>query len=238
MPFRFRKSFKILPGVKINLSKSGVSTSLGGRGASVNLGKRGIRTTVGIPGTGISHSSLTSSSSPKSKPSIQATPASAKGCCLSSLLVLPFRAIGWFFAPERRKRTLIIIGVFFILFCLCIGVTSVMDSLGLIPTSTPTLTSTSTATATITLSPTVTPSSTNTPTPTNTPLPTETATPIPTRTPYLTETLPPQCLQEYPEFCILPGQRLSCDQLPSNFLVLPPDSLNYDRDGDGRGCEN
>ena len=53
---RFRKSFKIVPGVRINLSRSGVSTTLGGRGASVNIGRRGTRTTVGIPGTGLSFS--------------------------------------------------------------------------------------------------------------------------------------------------------------------------------------
>lgn len=56
MPFRFRKSFKIAPGFRINLSKSGISTSIGKRGASVNLSKRGTRVTTGIPGTGISFS--------------------------------------------------------------------------------------------------------------------------------------------------------------------------------------
>ena len=57
MPFRFRKSFKILPGVRLNVSKGGVSTSLGGRGHEVNVGKRGVKTTLGIPGTGISYTS-------------------------------------------------------------------------------------------------------------------------------------------------------------------------------------
>lgn len=56
MGFRFRKTIKILPGVKINLSKSGISTSIGVRGATVNIGKHGTRATVGLPGTGISHS--------------------------------------------------------------------------------------------------------------------------------------------------------------------------------------
>lgn len=51
---RFRKSIKLAPGVRINLSRSGLSTTLGVRGASVNIGKRGTRATVGIPGTGIS----------------------------------------------------------------------------------------------------------------------------------------------------------------------------------------
>lgn len=63
MGFRFRKSIKLMPGVKINLSKSGISTSLGGRGATVNISKRGTRTTLGIPGTGITHVSTSKANS-------------------------------------------------------------------------------------------------------------------------------------------------------------------------------
>ena len=55
---RFRKSVKIMPGVRLNLSKSGVSTSFGGRGATVNVGKRGVRSTLSVPGTGLSWSSM------------------------------------------------------------------------------------------------------------------------------------------------------------------------------------
>ena len=54
MGFRFRKSFKIMPGVRLNLSKSGLSTSIGGKGVTLNLSKRGVRSTAGIPGTGLS----------------------------------------------------------------------------------------------------------------------------------------------------------------------------------------
>ena len=61
MGFRLRKSVKIAPGVKINLSKSGGSLSLGGRGATVNIGSRGVRSTYSIPGTGISYVTQTSS---------------------------------------------------------------------------------------------------------------------------------------------------------------------------------
>ena len=56
MGFRFQKRIKVLPGVTINLSKSGASTSIGTRGAHVNIGKRGVKGTVGLPGTGISYS--------------------------------------------------------------------------------------------------------------------------------------------------------------------------------------
>lgn len=55
---RFRKSVKIMPGVRLNLSKSGVSTSFGGRGATLNVGKRGVRSTLSVPGTGLSWSSM------------------------------------------------------------------------------------------------------------------------------------------------------------------------------------
>jgi hypothetical protein len=50
---KFRKRIKIAPGVNINLSKSGVSGTFGGKGASVNVGKNGVYANTGIPGTGI-----------------------------------------------------------------------------------------------------------------------------------------------------------------------------------------
>jgi hypothetical protein len=53
--FRFRKSFNVLPGVHVNLSKSGVSTSLGGRGATLNVGHGQRTVTLGVPGTGLSY---------------------------------------------------------------------------------------------------------------------------------------------------------------------------------------
>jgi hypothetical protein len=52
---RFQKRWRILPGLKINLSKSGASATLGPRGAGVNIGKDGITTNAGIPGTGLSY---------------------------------------------------------------------------------------------------------------------------------------------------------------------------------------
>jgi hypothetical protein len=58
MGFRFQKRFSILPGLlRINLSKGGVSASVGPRGADVNIGKKGITTSAGIPGTGLSYRS-------------------------------------------------------------------------------------------------------------------------------------------------------------------------------------
>jgi len=56
MGFRFRRSVRLFPGVRLNFSKSGVSTSIGGRGLTANISKHGIRHTVGIPGSGLSFS--------------------------------------------------------------------------------------------------------------------------------------------------------------------------------------
>ncbi len=53
MALRFRKSVKLAPGIRMNLSASGLSASLGPRGASVGIGKRGTFLNTGIPGTGL-----------------------------------------------------------------------------------------------------------------------------------------------------------------------------------------
>lgn len=58
MAIRFRKSLKIAPGIRLNISKTGVSASIGRKGAMVNVSKRGTRVTAGLPGTGLSASHL------------------------------------------------------------------------------------------------------------------------------------------------------------------------------------
>lgn len=54
MALRFRKSFKLAPGVRMNVSASGMSWNLGPRGASVSIGKRGTYLNASLPGTGLS----------------------------------------------------------------------------------------------------------------------------------------------------------------------------------------
>lgn len=57
MGFRFRKSIKIAPGVRLNFSQKSSSLSFGGKGFRHTISTSGRRTTsVGIPGTGISYS--------------------------------------------------------------------------------------------------------------------------------------------------------------------------------------
>ncbi len=48
-----------LPGLKVNLSRSGSSLSVGVCGAHVTVGKRGVTRTLGIPGSGIFYTSRT-----------------------------------------------------------------------------------------------------------------------------------------------------------------------------------
>lgn len=55
MGLRFRRRIKVLPGVYLNVSRSGVSTSVGVRGAHVTLGHGKVRATSGIPGSGLSY---------------------------------------------------------------------------------------------------------------------------------------------------------------------------------------
>ena len=66
MSLRFRKSFKVAPGVRVNVGKRGVGVSVGGRGLRYSVNSSGRRTsTVGLPGTGLSYSSTSSSRSYK-----------------------------------------------------------------------------------------------------------------------------------------------------------------------------
>jgi hypothetical protein len=57
MGLRFQKRLGILSWLRLNLSKGGVSTSVGPRGADVNIERGGVTTNAGIPGTGLSYRS-------------------------------------------------------------------------------------------------------------------------------------------------------------------------------------
>lgn len=53
MGFRFFKRMNVLPGVTLNLSKSGGSFSVGPQGARLTVGPQGARVSLGIPGSGL-----------------------------------------------------------------------------------------------------------------------------------------------------------------------------------------
>lgn len=86
MGLRFRKRLKLLPGLWLNLSRSGVSTSVGVPGATVNLRKGRVRTTVGIPGSGLHY--VETLPKPSKLPNVQTQPAVRKGFLLAFALAL------------------------------------------------------------------------------------------------------------------------------------------------------
>lgn len=64
MDFRFRKSIKIAPGVRLNVGKKSMGVSVGGKGARLSTNTRtGTRVTVSAPGTGLSYSQKVGGSS-------------------------------------------------------------------------------------------------------------------------------------------------------------------------------
>jgi hypothetical protein len=63
MVWRFFRRIRILPGLTVNLSKSGASASVGPRGAKYTAGPHGKRLTLGLPGTGLFYTVTDKSSS-------------------------------------------------------------------------------------------------------------------------------------------------------------------------------
>ncbi|AEW01050.1 hypothetical protein A4D02_13905 [Niastella koreensis] len=64
MAWSYRKRIKVIPGVHLNFSNSGISTSIGVRGASVNFGKNGTYLNTSIPGLGHNRQKLSDGSKP------------------------------------------------------------------------------------------------------------------------------------------------------------------------------
>ena len=54
MSIQFFRRIKICPGLRLNVSKSGISASVGVRGAHLTEGPRGGSIYGGLPGTGLS----------------------------------------------------------------------------------------------------------------------------------------------------------------------------------------
>ncbi|EJS45037.1 hypothetical protein ICE_05827 [Bacillus cereus BAG1X1-2] len=71
MGFKFRKSIKVAPGVKVNLSRKGVGVSAGVKGARVSTGPSGTRITTSIPGSGLSYEHRVGSKKGNNNTSVQ-----------------------------------------------------------------------------------------------------------------------------------------------------------------------
>lgn len=80
MAWRYHKRIQIIPGVRLNLSRSGISTSVGIRGANLTLGKDGVYLNTGLPGTGIyQRQKLSGSFKSGDNPSIPFIPSQIEG---------------------------------------------------------------------------------------------------------------------------------------------------------------
>lgn len=66
MALRFRRTLKIAPGVRLNLTKTGVSARVGPRGAGVTAGTSGTTVSAGIPGSGLHVSQKVRKNTPQS----------------------------------------------------------------------------------------------------------------------------------------------------------------------------
>ena len=99
MTLRFRRSVKILPGVKINFNKNSTSMTFGVRGAHVTMNSNGdIYRTIGMPGTGIYDVKRTSA---KQRAAMRANP--------PSFSPPPLTKVG-LFAPAYMKAFAKIVG--------------------------------------------------------------------------------------------------------------------------------
>ncbi len=251
MPLRFRKSIKILPGVKLNFSKSGISTSLGGRGGSVNFGKRGVRTTVGVPGTGISFSKQVGSPKPapaqRARLQFSATD-DQPAPNISSQDDGRFKRL-WKWSTAKPANAIVSI-LSTIVLCCC-GTTFLGMTIGALDggiTPTPSTYNTPRIQQTLGL-----PTETRTARPTKSPFPTQTVRPtitlIPTSTPfvYLSPTIGPTT-GPASAVCPCSGDTLNCSDFGSqssaqacyNYCVSlgVGDIHNLDRDGNGLACES
>lgn len=104
MTWRYRKRVKVAPGVYMNISKNGISTSVGVRGSSVTFGKNGTYLNTGIPGTGFyNRQRIGGSSTPRVQYATPSTPQiHSKGtytftgllCAFCALLCLAFAPVG------------------------------------------------------------------------------------------------------------------------------------------------
>ena len=108
MGFRFRRSLRLSPGVRLNVTQRGLSSlSVGRAGRSFNFGRRGFTTTVGIPGSGLSYSARNGEA--------------VTGLLLVGALVGAFRAVRWLFrvvaaaCTGNRRAQLLLVGVVVVL---------------------------------------------------------------------------------------------------------------------------
>ena len=137
MAWNYRKRIKIFPGVHLNFSKGGVSTSIGPKGAKVSFGKKGTYLNTSIPGTGLySRKKISNKNEKSSSTHINETHPNKEGffkikntwgCCfrwlglisIVFLIVNFFQYVtGGFDYSDNNLNTLLFCGLFALLFIL------------------------------------------------------------------------------------------------------------------------
>jgi hypothetical protein len=88
MTFRFQRRIKILPGLRLNVSKTGFSWTVGTRCASVTAKDGHLTGNAGIPGTGLSYCERLDLPSGKQDQVATKTKSESSGSGFPSILVM------------------------------------------------------------------------------------------------------------------------------------------------------
>lgn len=88
MAWNYRKRVKIAPGIHLNFSKNGVSTSIGPKGAKVTFGRNGTYMNTSIPGTGLYSRQKISGGIGTSSTTNRTNSSNNNGCLFTGLSIL------------------------------------------------------------------------------------------------------------------------------------------------------
>ena len=113
MAWNYRKRVKIAPGVHLNFSKNGVSTSIGPKGAKVTFGKNGTYMNTSIPGTGLYSRQKISGNTGSSSTTNRVNSLDNNGC-LITMLCIALLVVGLCFIMGKTP-TSVILGLFFMI---------------------------------------------------------------------------------------------------------------------------
>ena len=113
MAWNYRKRVKIAPGVHLNFSKNGVSTSIGPKGARVTFGKNGTYMSTSIPGTGLYSRQKIGSGIGSSSTTNRTNSLNSNGCLITGLSIVII-VVG-FCLLMGKTPTSVILGLLFML---------------------------------------------------------------------------------------------------------------------------
>ena len=97
MGFRFKKSVKIAPGVRLKIGKKGTSVTVGNKYARTTIGKKKTTVSASIPGTGLSYVKQVSNKSNNKGNTQRITPPSAPPSSYSNDKESSMKIIKWAF---------------------------------------------------------------------------------------------------------------------------------------------